>query len=124
VATETIQVEGYAQLMRAFARANKESRRYIRETLKEVGFAVQRDAVRRMSPISSKSAAGYKVSVRQRGVEVRQSLRKTTGRHPEFGALQMVRVLLPALADNEVRTEREMELALDRVSAHFNGGVA
>jgi hypothetical protein len=32
--------------------------------------------------------------------------------------------LLPALADNEVRTEREMELALDRVSDHFNGGVA
>ena len=60
-------------------------------------------------------AAGYKVRVRQSGVAVQQSLRKTTGKRPDYGALQMRRALLPALDANEAETMQKVEAALDDV---------
>jgi hypothetical protein len=51
------------------------------------------------SRYDGRSAAGYKVRVRARGVAIEQSLRRTTGEHPQFGSLQMRTALLPALAE-------------------------
>lgn len=50
---------------------------------------------------------------------VEQSIRKTTGKHPEYGSLQMRRALLPALMANQVEMERELERTLDRISREF-----
>ncbi len=69
--------------------------------------------------MSQKSAAGYRVRVRQRGVAVEQSLRKTTGTRSDFGELQMRQALLPALEANEDRVESAMEAAIDTVADHF-----
>jgi hypothetical protein len=118
----TLRVEGYRQLMQAFARADKEQRRYVRSTLKDVGEIVRRDAVRFFSPVNAHSAGGYRTRVRQRGVAVEQSLRKTTGAHPEWGSYQMRHALLPALMSNEDDTARAMDQAMDKVCDHFNGG--
>lgn len=118
----TLRVEGYRELLRAFQVADREQRLALRRTLREVGAIVQRDAVRRFSPINARSAAGYKVRVRQRGVAVEQSLRKTTGVHPEWGAYQMRHALLPALEANEGYVEAATERALDAVANHFNRG--
>jgi hypothetical protein len=116
----TLAVNGYRELLRAFQRADSDSRKELRSALKDVGEVVRRDATGLFSPVDPRSAAGYKTRVRQRGVAVEQSLRRTTGRHPEYGALQMRSALVPALTDNVDQVERQLERALDRVADHFN----
>ena len=101
--------------MRACAHAEPDTKRYVREAFRKVGDSVKLDAVQRFAPIDARSAAGYRTRVRQRGVIVEQSLRKTTGKHPEYGALQMKRALLPAQAQQEPETIRRIEEAIDKV---------
>lgn len=125
MAQGTLAVKGYRDLLRGLVVADKETRLAVRATLRRAGEATRAGAAAKLSAIDSKSASGFKVRVRQRGVAVEQSLRKTTGQHPEWGAYQMRHALIPAQAENQVETERLMELALDAVAAHFNtGGVA
>jgi hypothetical protein len=118
----TLQVHGYQQLMQALAKADKASRKAVRDELRQAAEHVRVEAGLRFATTDPRSSSGYKTRVRQRGVAVEQSLRRTTGRHPEFGALQMRRALVPALDANEERTVREMEQALERVCDRFNAG--
>jgi hypothetical protein len=118
----TLRVDGYQQLMQALAKTDKASRKAVRDELRAAAEHVRVEAGARMFATSAKSAAGYRTRVRQRGVAVEQSLRKTTGQHPNYGALQMRRALVPALDANEQRTVHEMEQALDRVCDRFNTG--
>jgi hypothetical protein len=121
----TLQVRDFTAFMRALALADKADRKAVRDELRQVGDIVRRDAVRFFSPVNAHSAGGYRTRVRQRGVAVEQSIRKTTGLHPEWGSLQMRRALLPALMSNEDTLTRGLEQALDRVADHFNhsGGI-
>ena len=83
--------------MRVLAALPPEVEAAIRDELGEVGDAVRQDAEFRFSRYSVKSAAGFKVQVKKAGlVRVEQSLRKTTGLHPEWGAKMMTAALLPA----------------------------
>ncbi len=118
----TLRVVGYQELLRALKLAEKADRLAVRKVLRSVGEDVQRDAVQDVSPVDSRTAGGYRVYVRQRGVGVEQSLRKTTGLHPEWGSWQMRHALVPALEANEDSTERKMEEALSLVSDRFNAG--
>lgn len=118
----TLRVVGYQELLRALKLADKADRLAVRKVLRSVGDDVQRDAVQETSPVDARSAAGYRVYVRQRGVGVEQSLRKTTGLHPEWGSWQMRHALIPALEANEDDSERKMEEALSLVSDRFNRG--
>lgn len=120
MAGETVRVRGYREFVRAARRAEKESRTEVRAALREVAEPVRREAIRRFSLIDGRSAAGYKVAVRQRGVAVVQSKRKTTGKRPDYGSLQMRKALLPALASNAREVERRTEKALDRIANHFD----
>jgi hypothetical protein len=121
----TLQVKGYQAFMRALALADKADRKAVRTEFRKVGARVQRDAATSIAPINARTAGGYRTVVRQRGVAVEQSIRKTTGLHPEYGSLQMRRALIPALWANEDDLIRDLEQALDRVADHFNhsGGV-
>jgi hypothetical protein len=53
------------------------------------------------------------VRVRQRGVAVEQSRRRTTGLRPDFGVLQMQRALLPALDTKQSEVVDKVEQLLD-----------
>ena len=117
---ETLRVEGYREFMRAVARADNESRKRVRTVFREVGEDVRADAQTFFDPISSKSAAGYRTRVRQTGIVVQQSLTKVTGRRPDYGALQMRRALLPALAANAPELDQKMERAMGQVCDHFD----
>lgn len=119
MAGEVLRVRGYRELLRACQRAEKGTRTEVRRSFRQVGEIVRGDAAEDFSKYSAKSAAGFKVRVRQRGVAVEQSLRKTTGKHPEWGALQMTKALLPARARDEAKVEAEFERALDRVARIF-----
>jgi hypothetical protein len=118
----TLRVDGYRQLMQALAKSDKASRKAVRDELRQAGEHVRVDAAGRFLSTDPRTAGGYKTRVRQRGVAVEQSLRRTTGKHPEYGALQMRRALVPALDANEDRTVRELEQAIDRICDRFNGG--
>jgi hypothetical protein len=117
---ETLIVTGYRPLLKALQHADRDTRLYMREAFKEVGEVVRVDAQRRFERFSPVSAAGYRVRVRQRGVAVEQSLRKTTGRRPDWGARQMTDALLPALESKQGQVERGFEDAIDKVADHFN----
>jgi hypothetical protein len=110
-------------MMRAFQQADKDSRKELRAALRDVGHIVRRDAASllvREDPKHARSAAGYKVYVRQRGVSVEQSLRRTTGNHPEFGKFQARHALFPAAEENRDEVEREFVHALEKVEFRFN----
>jgi len=120
MAGEVLKVTGYRELLRACQRADRGTRNEVRRAFRQVGEIVRADAAEDFASYSAKSAAGFKVRVRQRGVAVEQSLRKTTGKHPEWGALQMTKALLPARARDEALIELQFELALDRVGRIFD----
>jgi hypothetical protein len=116
---EVLRVKGYTELLRACKNAERDSRLYVRHEFRAVGELVRSDAAQRFSSIDARSAAGFKVRVRQRGVSVEQSLRKTTGAHPDYGKLQMRRGLLPALAEKEDEVRARFEEAMGRVADRF-----
>ncbi len=120
--TETLKVIGYTEFMRACARGEKDTKKYTRDVLRATGDAVKTDAAGRFAKYDAKSAAGYRTYVRQRGVSVEQSIRKTTGLRPNFGVLQMRRALIPALIEKEPETEKAMEHALDMIEIRFETG--
>jgi hypothetical protein len=115
MANETVAVHGYKELVKASYLADRALRKQMRDTFRAVGEPVRSEAAVRFSSIDARSAAGYRVRVRQRGIIVEQSLRKTTGKHPEYGKLQMRRALLPAQAHQEPATLRRIEQAVDHV---------
>lgn len=117
------QVEGLSGLLRALGRCDKATAKLVRDRLRAAGELVRRDAARRFAPYDAKSAGGYRVVVRMRGVSVEQRLRKTTGQHPAFGALQMRRALLPGVNENLDKIETEMGHVLEDLEGIFAGGV-
>lgn len=103
--------------MRATDAAGKETKRLVRDELRKAAEPVREEAARRFAPIDVRSAARYGISVRRVGtVAVEQRLRRTTGHHPEFGALQMRRALLPALESNEDKVVAHLDEALERLA--------
>ena len=116
MAKETLVVYGYRDLLKANAKAEKEARLFTRHELKKVGDLVRVDATRRFAPIDSRSAAGYKTRVRQKGIAVEQSIKKTTGERGRYGVLQMHKGLLPALYGRHAELRQAFERALERIA--------
>lgn len=117
---ETLRVKGYREFVRATNRAERESRQVVKTAFRAVGEPVRAEAARLLSAFNERSAAGLRVSVTQRGVSVLQSIRKTTGLHPEWGSFQMRFALLPALRREQRRSEVAAENAVDVISDHFD----
>jgi hypothetical protein len=113
-----VRVLGLSELLRAAREAGKATNVEVREALRKSGEIVQADAAPRLAKYSTTSAAGLKVRVRQRGVGVEQSLRKTTGTRSDYGKLQM-RNLLQAVAKTEPAWMAEFDQALDTIVEIF-----
>lgn len=118
----TLAVKGYKDVIKGLTVADRETRLGTRAIFRQVGDRVKTAATTLFTPEDARSAAGYRTRVRQRGIAVEQSLRKTSGLHPEFGALQMRKALVPAVEENEDNLNRDLEAALDQVAAKFNRG--
>ena len=116
----TLRVTNYREFQRVVAKSDKALKREARAAFRKVGDVVKADVRERLVGIDGKTAAGYRTLVRQRGISVEQSLRKTTGLRPDFSVLQKTRALDPALAANEHRIVHEFEHALDEVADIFN----
>lgn len=116
---ETLRVKGYREFLRACSRAEKATNKETRAALAKVAEPVRAEAARLFSSIHERSANSYRVRVRATGISVEQSLRKTTGQHPEFGRLQMNTALIPALEDNADEIEHGAEKAVDEIQRIF-----
>jgi hypothetical protein len=110
-----IAIYGLAQLLKASKDAGSVTNREVRAALAQSGEIVRADAATRLAHYNAKSAQGLKVRVRQRGIGVEQSLRKTTGRRADWGKLQMKKALLPAVESKLPEVEAEFEKALDEI---------
>jgi len=120
MARDVLAVNGYRSMMIAFQHADRETKRDMRRIIAGAGEDIRQDAASRIAPKGERSAAGLRTSVRQRGIVVRQSLRKTTGLHPEWGAYQMRHGLIPARHEQMPETMRLLELAMDQMADRFN----
>jgi hypothetical protein len=117
----TVEVKGYREFVRACKLAPPDIKKEMRAAFREVGEAVRTDARGEIADDlgSQRSARGLRTIVRERGVEVEQTLRKTTGLRPDWGKTQMRRALVPALEDNRDETEKLMNEALENVADLF-----
>lgn len=109
-------MKGLKELNRAINRADKESRKLMKERFKQVGEIVASDGRSRFSRIDSGSAAGFKAKALTKGVKVEQSRRKVTGKRGDYGALQMRTALVPALQAKQVDVVEELNRALEDVA--------
>jgi hypothetical protein len=95
---------------------SKELTKEVRDGLRKAAEPVRDDAHARFSHVSPRSALGYKVRVRQRGVAVEQSRKRTTGKRPDFGVMQMREALLPALAAKSDEVVERLDDVLGRLA--------
>lgn len=116
MADRAVRIEGLRELERALRQSDRESAKGLRKELREAAKVVSLDARRRFSDVDGYSAMGMRPRVRAGLVAVaEQSRKRTTGHHPEYGAMQMRHALVPALWDNREEIEERMETMLDRV---------
>ena len=110
-----VYVRGFKELSKASLLADRALRSQQRNLFRKVGEPIRSEAAVLIAGKDRRSAAGLKIRVRQRGVIVEQSRRKTTGKHPEWGAWQMRHAFLPAQTDQQPETLRLMQHAIDEV---------
>lgn len=109
-------VEGYTELLVKLKALPAAQQKTLKVAYRKAGQAIADDGSRRiqaLDPPSDKTAAGYRVYVRLRGLEVDQTLRKTTGLRPDWGKTQMRYGLVPALEDNRDQVIADVEVAMD-----------
>lgn len=122
---ETV-VRGLRDLQAGFARADKESRLFVRKALGEAAEPVRRDAEALASdriPRIGSAWARMRTGVTRRSVYVapkKRGAKATARRRPNLAPLLMERAMQPALDRNAGDAERRVETALDRIADHFN----
>ncbi len=112
---ETVRVTGLAETRSAFRKAAAGPKNEFPKALRKVAEPVRQTTSALLAPYSSTTAAGVRSRVKTASVSVQQSLRKTTGDHPNYGGLQMRRGFLPALARNEREIIAGVEDMLDDI---------
>jgi hypothetical protein len=124
-------LRGYRELQAAFARADRESRLFVRGEFRQIAEPIRRDAetlaaakIRRMerSPQWAKMRIGITrnlvyIAPRQRGVRSRGA---DPRRRPNLAPLLMERAMEPALERHAAGIERTLDRALDRIADHFD----
>ena len=115
-----LNVKGLSDFIKAADAAGRETKKQVRDRLRQVAEPVLADARTKLARYDERSASRLGISIRRAGtVSVEQRLRRTTGARPDFGVLQMQSALIPALDENTDRVEREFEQALDDIADVF-----
>lgn len=116
MASSTVRVQGLRELQRDFRKLDKNLAKDLRGELREVGDVVKAEAASNLSRLSARSASGLKTRVRARAVAVEQSRRRTTGKRPDWGSLQMNRILVPALDEKQDEVVEKLDRVLGRLA--------
>jgi hypothetical protein len=110
-------IQGNREIARDLRRIERQMQSGVRDELRDLAKPVQQKAAMLASPYSGATAAGFKIRLRRFEVTVEQSLRKTTGLRPDYGALQMRRMLEPALEQEQGQIEPQISRMLDVLHA-------
>jgi hypothetical protein len=114
---ETLRVNGVKEFIADAEKAEKETKKLVRGRLRDVAKPVLRESRRKLAAYDARSASRLGISLRKAGtVSVEQRMRRTTGAHPQFGALQQHQVLEPTLDEQEDNINREFTKAVDDVA--------
>ena len=108
----TVRVHGLREVNRAFKRLETGVEKEVKEELKKLAEPVAADARGRISRYRGASTATIKPYATMKGAVVRQQIKKRTGKHSQFGSLQMGH-LIGALEDNESSVVEGVEDLLD-----------
>jgi hypothetical protein len=115
---EPLRVVGLTELFADLNAVDRELAIRLRTAEREAGDVVAKDAADRLKglkPASPRSAAGVKTQVRSAGlVTVEQKLRKTTGKRPDWGVIQMMHAFLPALEEKGEEAKARIAEAVER----------
>lgn len=111
-----ITTKGLRETQRAFRKLQLEVGKELRAALRELAEPVAATARDRLGayPGASVGTIGPKVTLA--GAAVTQRARKVTGKRPDFGALQMVKVMIPALEEHEDDIEAGAAVAFDSLT--------
>jgi hypothetical protein len=108
-----VHLEGYKETIRALNKINKDAKKRVFVTLATAAEPVAGTARDKISRYQGASLTTIMPRATMRGVFVVQNARKVSGLRPDFGKLQMMEGLIPALDEHEDTIVREVELALD-----------
>lgn len=112
-----VRIIGLEEVDSALQKMRAEVLKELRPQLRRAGEIVRAEGQSLFNRIDARSAAGYKVRVRTRGVAVEQSLARVTGKRPDYGALQMNVALIPALAARESQVTDLIDHMIDTASS-------
>jgi hypothetical protein len=115
MAAGTVRVKGLKELQRALGKVNKEAAKTVREEIKRAAKPVVSSAQQKLSAYQGASVGTIGPRASARGVFITQRARKVSGLRGDFGALQMRKVLEPALEEHQAEIVNEVEDALDRL---------
>ena len=119
MASSTIRVEGLRETVMAFRRLDKKLPKVVTDELKKAADPVAQDARAKISHYPGAKLNTIRPRVKGAGnVYVTQGARKKTGKRPDFGSLQMRR-LLESLDDNRAQVYRHVENALEEITREF-----
>jgi hypothetical protein len=105
-------------MIRACDRSSRQVKKMTRDEFRKIGRIVRDAGASKFDRIDTRSAAGFRVRVRNAGsVTVEQTLRRVTGKRPDYGALQMKVGLVPAIDEKSGEVERRLEQALDHITS-------
>lgn len=110
-----VRVKGLREFQRAVRYASKETKKTVRDGLKEAAGPVVEAARAKEGKWRGASISTIGPRLTGRSVFVTQRKRKVTGRRGDFGALQMREAFIPALEENAEETVRAVEHALDHL---------
>ena len=119
MAPPAVRLSGYDTLMRALSLADKGTAKAVRSRLRQAAKPIRDDVESRFDPYNKKSAQGYRVIVRKRGISIEQRYRKTTGKRPDYTVLQVTRALDPAYDAGINGVVVEVGHALDDIADIF-----
>lgn len=111
-----IRVNGLRELLRVTDQLPRIEARGVRNQLRLVAEPIRQEATElflaRVSPDPRK--VRYGISVRKAGtITVEERKRRTTGKHPEFGARQMKLAMILALERHQAETVRRLDSVFD-----------
>lgn len=117
---ETIRVRGLTELRRDLKLAGDGLPGEMRKMLKAIAEPVAATARELADEFGPPTVSGLQAGTRGSMAVVRQRRRKTTGKRPDFGAIQMRVALIPALEAHEADSIVRAEEMLDHIE-HMYG---
>lgn len=121
----TYRVEGLDEVIRDFAKIDKNLAKELRSELRRVAEPVRKEVRKELAEkgASSGSVGGVTIRLRRGAqVSVENARRKTTGKRGDWGAIQQVRDYDVALASKEREVVRGLERFIDGLADGFNRG--